>query len=40
MQVVTNYPDGVFNWIDLTTTDVAGAKAFYGGLFGLSLIHI
>ena len=34
MQVVTNYPDGVFNWIDLTTTDVAGAKAFYGGLFG------
>lgn len=34
MHVVTKYPDGVFNWIDLTTTDVAGAKAFYGGLFG------
>ena len=31
---VTSYPDGVFNWIDLTTTDVAGAKAFYGALFG------
>ena len=34
MHVVTKYPDGVFNWIDLTTTDIAGAKAFYGGLFG------
>jgi predicted enzyme related to lactoylglutathione lyase len=34
MQIVKNYPDGVFCWIDLMTTDVAGAKAFYGGLFG------
>lgn len=34
MYVVTNYPDGVFNWIDLSTTDIAGARAFYGGLFG------
>lgn len=34
MKVVTQYPDGVFSWIDLMTTDVAGAKAFYGGLFG------
>ena len=34
MAEMTSYPDGVFNWVDLTTTDVAGAKAFYGGLFG------
>lgn len=34
MHVVTNYPDGVFNWVDLSTTDIDGAKAFYGGLFG------
>jgi uncharacterized protein len=34
MHVVKQYPDGVFCWTDLTTTDVAGAKAFYSGLFG------
>jgi uncharacterized protein len=34
MQVVKSYPDGVFCWIDLMTTDVAGAKTFYSGLFG------
>jgi uncharacterized protein len=34
MHVVTAYPDDLFNWIDLTTTDAAGAKAFYKGLFG------
>jgi predicted enzyme related to lactoylglutathione lyase len=34
MKVVTNYPDGVFNWIDLMTPDPDGAKAFYGSLFG------
>jgi predicted enzyme related to lactoylglutathione lyase len=34
MQVVKSYPDGVFCWIDLATTDPAGAKAFYRGLFG------
>lgn len=34
MHVVTRYPDGVFNWVDLSTTDIAGAKAFYQGLFG------
>ncbi len=34
MHVVTSYPDGVFNWIDLSTTDIAGARAFYSGLFG------
>ncbi len=34
MQVVTHYPDGIFCWVDVATTDLAGAKAFYGGLFG------
>ncbi|MCP4358165.1 MAG: VOC family protein [Chloroflexi bacterium] len=34
MQVVKEYPDGLFNWVDLATTDMAGAKAFYSGLFG------
>ena len=34
MKIVTKYPDGVFCWVDLTTTDTEGAKAFYGGLFG------
>lgn len=34
MQVVRHYPDGMFSWIDLSTTDVAGAKAFYTALFG------
>jgi predicted enzyme related to lactoylglutathione lyase len=34
MQVVKEYPNGIFNWVDLSTTDIAGAKAFYAGLFG------
>jgi predicted enzyme related to lactoylglutathione lyase len=34
MHVVTNYPDGMFCWVDLMTTDPEGAKAFYSGLFG------
>ncbi len=34
MQVVKEYPDGLFNWVDLATTDTEGAKAFYAGLFG------
>ena len=28
------YRPGTFCWVDLTTTDPAGAKAFYGELFG------
>jgi predicted enzyme related to lactoylglutathione lyase len=27
-------PHGLFGWVDLVTTDVAAAKAFYEGLFG------
>lgn len=34
MQIVTKYPDGIFCWVDLSTTDPAGAKAFYSGLLG------
>ena len=34
MGEVSSYPHGTFCWIDLGTTDVAGAKAFYRGLFG------
>ena len=28
------YEPGTFCWVDLATTDPAGAKAFYGELFG------
>jgi uncharacterized protein len=31
---VERYPDGTFCWVDVGTNDAAGAKAFYGGLFG------
>jgi uncharacterized protein len=34
MGEVSSYPNGTFCWIDLGTTDVAGAKAFYRALFG------
>jgi predicted enzyme related to lactoylglutathione lyase len=40
MQVVTRYPDGVFSWGDLGTTDPEGAKAFYTGLFGWSFLDL
>ncbi len=31
----TEYSDGEFCWVDLATTDVEGAKAFYGELLGV-----
>lgn len=34
MQVVSRYPNGIFCWVDLSTTDPAAAKEFYSGLFG------
>jgi len=40
MQVVKQYPDGVFSWVDLGTTDIGGAKSFYGGLFGWSFLDL
>ena len=30
----TGYAHGVPSWVDLGTTDVEGAKAFYGAVFG------
>lgn len=40
MHVVTEYPDGLFSWVDLSTPDTAGAKAFYSGLFGWEAVDI
>ena len=37
MHVVTKYPDGVFNWIDLTTTDVAGATPMSGDMQAMGM---
>jgi uncharacterized protein len=34
MGKVERYPNGTFCWVDVGTNDAAGAKAFYGGLFG------
>ena len=34
MKVVKGYPDGLFCWVDLMTSDVGAAKDFYHGLFG------
>ncbi len=34
MQEVTKYPAGTFSWVDLSTGDTDGARAFYTGLFG------
>ena len=36
MAFVTSHPPGAFCWVELGTSDQAGAKAFYGGLFGWS----
>jgi predicted enzyme related to lactoylglutathione lyase len=30
----TSHPPGTFSWVDLATTDAAGAKSFYGEVFG------
>jgi predicted enzyme related to lactoylglutathione lyase len=30
----TSHPPGAFSWVDLSTSDPAGAKSFYGGMFG------
>jgi uncharacterized protein len=30
----TEHAPGLFSWVDLTTSDAAAAKDFYGGLFG------
>lgn len=40
MQVVSSYPNNMFCWIDLNTTDAVAAKEFYGGLFGWDFIDV
>ena len=40
MHVVTEYPDGIFSWIDLSSTDIDAAKAFYSGLFGWEAVDV
>lgn len=34
MGVRKHYEPGTFSWVDLSTGDAAGAKSFYGGMFG------
>jgi uncharacterized protein len=34
----SSHAPGTFSWVDLTTPDQEGAKAFYGGLFGWTAI--
>jgi uncharacterized protein len=36
MPTQTSYKQGTFSWVDLSTTDTAAAKKFYGELFGWS----
>ncbi|MCB8945450.1 MAG: VOC family protein [Ardenticatenaceae bacterium] len=40
MHIVKSYPDGVFSWVDLSTTNTEGAKAFYTGLFGWEFVDL
>ena len=40
MKVVTRYPDGVFAWVDLGTTDAEASKTFYSSLFGWSFLDV
>ncbi len=34
MPEITKHEPGMFSWVDLTTADAEGARAFYTGLFG------
>ena len=34
MPEITKHEPGMFSWVDLTTSDAAGARAFYTALFG------
>lgn len=34
MPEMTKHEFGTFSWLDLSTTDIEGAKAFYGTMFG------
>lgn len=37
---VTKYEPGTFSWVDYSTKDREGAKAFYGELFGWSFVEV
>jgi len=36
----TGYANGVPSWVDLGTTDVEGAKSFYGAVFGWETVDV
>jgi hypothetical protein len=40
MAEMNSYVPGTFCWIDLTTSDAAGAQKFYGELLGWSIVDI
>lgn len=40
MTAILKYTPGEFCWTDLGTTDVAGAKKFYGGIFGWKAVDL
>jgi uncharacterized protein len=40
MGEVERYPVGTFCWVDLGTADVAGARAFYAGMFGWEMAEV
>lgn len=40
MHVVTEYPDGIFCWVDLISPDPQGAKSFYCDLFGWTAVDL
>ena len=40
MQVVKSYPNNMFCWVDLATSDVPAAKEFFTGLFGWDYFDI
>ncbi len=40
MPQMTEHAFSTFSWVDVSSTDTAGAKAFYGGLFGWEFADI
>lgn len=40
MAEFTEYAPGTFSWVDLGTSDSAGAKKFYGELFGWEMVDM
>src|SRR5690349_16908697 len=40
MPTMTSHPPGAFSWIELMTTDAAGARAFYSQVFDWSVNEI